>query len=826
MGSTLVAVTTDRRRSLPLATLTLAAIVIAVSVVSMNAGAFRGASVYDLRAIVLTLARVDDPATLPVVVIAVVLVCGWAERLMGGARMLFAYACGGVVTSAAGLAVGGWETNIFPAIPLGESPATGTTPVPALLGVAMAASCFTGALWRRRVRGACLVSAVTVFLYAASASDLFSLLALPVGLGAGVLLGGRKAGMRGQRSSHHEVRVLLCALTAITAVGPIVATLWGSGAGLLSVYGWLSCDPLVVADAVTCAAGSTIVPCPDAASYHAVQPSAGWIAALPLVVLLVAAWGILRGRLAALGVAITVNLLVFAGMTALFVVSEPDVLALLAQVRGTDASGAWQSLVGLLAAALVPLGVAVTLFVCRRSVSVPPTTSAVGTFFASISIGAATVSVLSFAGGLLAAADFSPRPTVNELLRDVPLRLLPPSLLPGGWVHAVPTTGVSQALWYLPSVVFWTVCVVATARLVFSRSSVQGAEDRVRAREMLQRGCGSLGFMATWPGNTYWFAGDADAGFAYRLHGGVAVTLGGAFGADRCREEIGAAFVEFCGDNGWIPVFHSVDDAAATALDALQWRRTRVADEAVLDPRTWTPAGKKRQDVRTATNRARREGVRAQWVSWSALTLVDRVQIREISEAWVADKSIPEMGFTLGTVDEAADPAARLMLARDASERIVAVTTWVPVFGEEGLTGYALDVMRRRHDAMNGIMEFLIGAVVEQLRAEGCTLLSLSGSPLAPHRGVDVGELSAVDRFLETLSGVLEPAYGFRSLAHFKNKFQPQFCPLWVVYPDAIHLPAIALALLRCYVPGLSLAGAARLAVRMRTSRRSSTSTV
>ena len=826
MHSTTSAVATNRRRSRPLATLTLAAIVIGVSVVSMNAGAFRGASVYDLRAIVLTLARVDDPATLPLVVIAVVLVCGWAERLMGGARMLFAYACGGVATSVAGLAVGGWETNVFPAIPLGETPVTGATPVPALLGVAMAASCFTDALWRRRVRGACLVSAVTVFLYAASSSDLFSLLALPVGLGAGVLLGGRRAGMRGQRSSHHEVRVLLCALTAITAVGPIVATLWGSGAGLLSVYGWLSYDPLVVADGVMCAAGSTFAPCPDAASYHEVQASAGWIAALPLVVLLVAAWGILRGRMAALAVAIAVNLLVFAGMTALFVVSEPDMLALLAQVRGTDASGAWQSLVGLLAAALVPLGVAVTLFVCRHSVSVAPTKRAVGSFFASISIGAAAVSMLSLVGGLLAAADFSPRLTMGEVLRGIPLRLLPPSLLPGGWVHGVPLTALSQALWYLPSAVFWTVCVAATARLVLSRQSVQGAEDRARAREMLQRGCGSLGFMATWPGNTYWFAGDADAGFAYRLHGGVAVTLGGAFGADRHREEIGAAFVEFCGDNGWIPVFYSVDEAAATALDALQWRRTRVADEAVLDPRTWTPAGKKRQDVRTATNRAHREGVRAQWVSWSALTLIDRVQIREISEAWVADKSIPEMGFTLGTVDEAADPAARLMLARDASQRIVAVTTWIPVFGEEGLTGYALDVMRRRHDAMNGIMEFLIGAVVDQLRADDRTLLSLSGSPLAPHRGDDDGDLSAVDRFLETLSGVLEPAYGFRSLAHFKNKFQPHFCPLWIVYPDAIHLPAIALALLRCYVPGLSLAGAARLAVGMRTSRRPSPSSV
>ena len=204
----------------------------------MNAGAFRGASVYDLRAIVLTLARVDDPATLPLVVIAVLLVCGWAERLMGGARMLSAYACGGVVTSVAGLAVGGWETNVLPAIPLGETPVAGATPVPALLGVAMAASCFTGALWRRRVRGACLVSAVTVFLYAASASDLFSLLALPVGLGTGALLGGRRAGMRGQRSAHHAVRVRLCALSALPAGGPTVAAPWGDEADGLEALKW------------------------------------------------------------------------------------------------------------------------------------------------------------------------------------------------------------------------------------------------------------------------------------------------------------------------------------------------------------------------------------------------------------------------------------------------------------------------------------------------------------------------------------------------------------------------------------------------------------
>ena len=38
-------------------------------------------------------------------------------------------------------------------------------------------------------------------------------------------------------------------------------------------------------------------------------------------------------------------------------------------------------------------------------------------------------------------------------------------------------------------------------------------------------------------------------------------------------------------------------------------------------------------------------------------------QLRAISEMWVGDKGLPEMGFTLGTLDEAEDPEVRLALA-------------------------------------------------------------------------------------------------------------------------------------------------------------------
>lgn len=107
----------------------------------------------------------------------------------------------------------------------------------------------------------------------------------------------------------------------------------------------------------------------------------------------------------------------------------------------------------------------------------------------------------------------------------------------------------------------------------------------------------------------------------------------------------------------------------------------------------------------------------------------------------------------------------------------------------------------------------------EQLRADGMTVMSLSGSPLARHDAVDDGDRSSIERGLDVLSALLEPAYGFRSLATFKKKFQPEFSPLWMVSPDPALLPAIGVALVRCYIPGLTLRGAVQLTAALRRSR-------
>ena len=87
--------------------------------------------------------------------------------------------------------------------------------------------------------------------------------------------------------------------------------------------------------------------------------------------------------------------------------------------------------------------------------------------------------------------------------------------------------------------------------------------------------------------------------------------------------------------------------------------------------------------MRTSINRAGREEVtfrmtRLRDESWGV-----QQQLRAISEMWVGDKGLPEMGFTLGTLDEAMDPEVRLAIAVSTEGDVDGFLSWLPVYGGE-----------------------------------------------------------------------------------------------------------------------------------------------
>jgi lysylphosphatidylglycerol synthetase-like protein (DUF2156 family) len=321
--------------------------------------------------------------------------------------------------------------------------------------------------------------------------------------------------------------------------------------------------------------------------------------------------------------------------------------------------------------------------------------------------------------------------------------------------------------------------------------------------------------MATWPGNAYWFSTDGDSAVAYRVINGVAITMSDPICAPEHAGRVIREFAAYCDANSWVPVFYSVHPQYLPIFDELGWQHMSVGEETLVRTAGLELTGKPWQKVRQALNRGIKEGMTTVWTSWDELPRPTVAEITAISEEWVAEKELPEMGFTLGGMDELKDPEVRLMLAVGPDGRIQAVTSWLPVYRDGRVIGWTIDFMRRADGSMNGIMEFLIASAALHMKEEGAEVLSLSGAPLATKplaAGEAAPEPTAMTRLLEFLAKSLEPAYGFSSLFRFKAKFNPDYETISMAFPDPLALPAIGIAVGRAYLPEVSAKEAVALA--------------
>ncbi|HET7398046.1 MAG TPA: DUF2156 domain-containing protein [Intrasporangium sp.] len=316
-----------------------------------------------------------------------------------------------------------------------------------------------------------------------------------------------------------------------------------------------------------------------------------------------------------------------------------------------------------------------------------------------------------------------------------------------------------------------------------------------------------LAWMTTWPENR-WFESHRDAGYvAYRVHAGVAIGLCDPVASrSEARADLLGSFADAVRKAGLVPCLFTVTAEASRHARAQGWHSLQVAEEAVIDLPGLTFTGKAWQDVRTALNQASKLGITLRLGPLADAPRGIQLQVQAISAAWVEDKGLPEMGFTLGGVDEALDPHVHVGVAVDPESTVHGVTSWMPIYdvGGGSPVGWTLDVMRRLPGGFRYSMEFLISSACTSFREAGCRVVSLSGAPLARSTGTSRDEgldRGTLDAFLDRLGGALEPYYGFRSLHAFKAKFQPRLEPLYLVFPDEADLPRIGLALSRAYLP-------------------------
>ena len=652
-------------------------------------------------------------------------------------------------------------------------------------------------LWRRRVRSWLLAVTIMFVLYLGTGQTIIALVGTVVGIGLGALLLRRSTDHHLRHSSLRETRVLVSTGVAVFAVGPLLSQLSaGFAIGPLSLANQLMLQSIPDKQTLSdiCGSDPACITLQDTVGIS--SPGAVLLTLIPVLLLLVCADGLRRGRRLSWWITLGVQSYVLAFTVFMLLIFYGSSL--------TDFSS---ENLGVLFAYIVPTLLAPALILAVLW----STKAAFGVRSSAAGRRALARTAFGLAASLLVvyalawfAEDNLANSSIEDLLAQLPHLLIP---FPLPVDIFLPQGLVSTLLYNFGATAIWAVILYLLVRDYrrFGGLSKDQAADARQARLLIRRGGGSLSHMALWEGNHFWFTPDGQAGVAYQVHHGVALTVAEPFGDPRWIGDAARGFVSHCIELGLVPCFYSAPAELGTALAELGFHPLEVAEETRLDVTAQTFKGKEWQNVRTALNKARKLEITDHWGSFSSFSPALRAQIAQLSEEWVAEKALPQLGFTLGGLDELKDESVVCCLAVDETGAVLAVTSWLPVYAKGEIVSWTLDFMRRHPDSFNGVMEFMIACAVKRFQ-NSVDSISLSGSPLAGTANPEAGEepQDGMERLLSSLAAALEPFYGFRSLAAFKSRFQPSYRTLYMYYQDSLALPSIALAVSEAYLPGLS----------------------
>ena len=164
-------------------------------------------------------------------------------------------------------------------------------------------------------------------------------------------------------------------------------------------------------------------------------------------------------------------------------------------------------------------------------------------------------------------------------------------------------------------------------------------------------------------------------------------------------------------------------------------------------------------------------------------------ELRQVSDAWLAEKAAREKGFSLGFFAPDYLRACPVAVVRRESRIVAFANLWFGAGHEE----LSVDLMRNRPESPPGLMDYLFVELMLWGSREGYRWFNFGMAPLA---GLE-------DRTLAPLwhrAGAFvfrhgQHFYGFEGLRQYKQKFEPKWTPRYLACPGGLVLPVVLVSL-------------------------------
>jgi phosphatidylglycerol lysyltransferase len=261
------------------------------------------------------------------------------------------------------------------------------------------------------------------------------------------------------------------------------------------------------------------------------------------------------------------------------------------------------------------------------------------------------------------------------------------------------------------------------------------------------------------------------------------------------RGEFLNALFRFAGEADRRPLFYQLSPEWIPPLHDRGYIFFKLGEEAQLPLSRVSTDGPAGKIFRQILRRGERDGVRFRVMPpYEVVRRMDELQ--EISDDWLASKSVVERQFSIGFFDReylARFPCA-VIETRDGS-RIVAFAN---VLRGPRREEFSVDLMRYRSDGPK-VMDFLFVSLFFYAKEFEYRRFNLGMAPLA-----SVGDVRGAhprERLARLVFQHGEHWYNFQGLRFFKQKYEPDWQPRYLSYQSAWEFP-IAIASVSALIAG------------------------
>jgi phosphatidylglycerol lysyltransferase len=320
--------------------------------------------------------------------------------------------------------------------------------------------------------------------------------------------------------------------------------------------------------------------------------------------------------------------------------------------------------------------------------------------------------------------------------------------------------------------------------------SQERPDELAMVNSLIQKyGKDSLDYFKKYHDKNFFIARNTEGFLSFKQVNRFVVVLSDpvALGSDEVEKVLGE-FIDFCSENGWQPVFVQTEGKYLDIYKKYDFNKIMMGEEALLNLDAFSLDGPQGKEARYYLNRFKKQGFSFNHEEQISTGLFQK--LRQVNSEWLSLPHYVERTFTEGYFEKSNLENEEIFTITDGGGEVVCFAS---VINYPESSTALLDLMRRKAEAPSGVMDFLIYSLEKYYKEKGYKHFDLS---LAPLSGIP-RESSIPEKTLKFVYNNIKQIYSFTGLRRFKEKFNPEWKPRYLVYRSNVALPFLMYAVMR-----------------------------